>query len=184
MTLLADKSTADVPLEQIESEICTLAGQIAAATSRYLYLLAEFDAREGWAGCNVRSCPQWLSWRCGLDLRTAREHLRVARRLSDLPHLQAAFEAGRLSYSKVRAISRVAVPENEADLVEGALHATASQIDRLTRGMRTAMEAAAPGQGPRGRRLASVFAGDGTITVASFCGAGSRPTTAPDSWPA
>lgn len=110
--------------------------------------MAAFDARQGWAGWNVRSCPQWLSWRCGLDLRTAREHLRVARRLSVLPQLQAAFDAGRLSYSKVRAISRVAVPENEAGLVEGALHATASQIDRLTRGMRTATELPSPGGGP------------------------------------
>jgi len=137
-----------LPLEQIESEICTLAGQIAAATSRYLCLLAEFDERQGWMGWNVRSCPQWLSWRCGLDLRTAREHLRVARQLRALPLLQEAFGAGRLSYSKVRAISRVAVPENEAALVEGALHATAAQIDRLTRGMRTALEQPVPGQGP------------------------------------
>jgi uncharacterized protein DUF222 len=124
-----------LPLERVEAELCTLAGQIAAATCRFLQLLAAFDARDGWAGSHVRSCAQWLSWRCGMDLRTAREHVRVARALSDLPDLTAAFAAGRLSYSKVRAVTRVATAETEPDLVEAALSAPASQLERLVRGL-------------------------------------------------
>lgn len=124
-----------LPLERVEAEICSLAGQLAAGTCRYLLLLADFDAREGWAGWNVRSCPQWLSWRCGVDLRTAREHVRVARRLAVLPYLTEKFSAGRLSYSKVRAICRAASGSNEVALVDAALCATAAQIERLTRGM-------------------------------------------------
>lgn len=133
----------EAPLERVEAELCTLAGQIAAATCRFLVLLGDFDAREGWAGWNVRSCAQWLSWRCGLDLRTAREHVRVARALRELPRLREAFEAGRLSYSKVRAVARVAAPHTEGDLVEAALVAPASQIERLTRGLRTVQRIAA-----------------------------------------
>jgi len=128
---------AEVPLERVEAELCSLAGQIAAATCRFLVLLGDFDAREGWAGWNIRSCAQWLSWRCGLDLRTAREQVRVARALRDLPETREAFAQGRLSYSKVRAISRVATPRSEPDLVEAALHAPAAQIERLTRGLET-----------------------------------------------
>ncbi|HEX2174386.1 MAG TPA: DUF222 domain-containing protein, partial [Nocardioidaceae bacterium] len=88
---------AAMPLERVEAELCTLAGQIAAATSRFLVLLADFDAREGWGGWGVHSCAHWLSWRCGLDLRTAHEHVRVARALRELPKVSAAFGQGRVS---------------------------------------------------------------------------------------
>jgi hypothetical protein len=91
----------------LESELLGLAGHIAAAECRFLQLLAEFDARDGWAGDGIRSCAHWLSWRAGMDLRTATERLRVARALQNLPQIGEAFAAGRLSYSKVRAITRV-----------------------------------------------------------------------------
>jgi hypothetical protein len=125
-------------LAHVEAELCTLAGQIAAATSRFLHLLADFDARQGWAGWNIRSCAHWLSWRCGLDLRTAREHVRVARALARLPKIREAFDAGEISYSKVRAIARVATPTSEGDLLEAALHSPAAHVERLARGLRTA----------------------------------------------
>lgn len=134
----AEVPVRGLPLERLEAEICSIAGQLAAGTCRYLLLLADFDAREGWAGWNVRSCAHWLTWRCGVDLRTAREHVRVARRLVELPHLAELFAAGRLSYSKARAIARVATAANERDLVDSALCATAAQIERLTRGMHRA----------------------------------------------
>ncbi|HEX5535083.1 MAG TPA: DUF222 domain-containing protein, partial [Actinomycetales bacterium] len=130
----------EMPLERVEAELCTLAGQIAAATSRFLRLLGEFDAREGWGGWNVRSCAHWLSWRCGMDLRTAREQVRVARALRNLPRIAEAFDQGRVSYSKVRAMARVATPESEADLLNAALHAPAAHLERLTRGMRRAKD--------------------------------------------
>lgn len=127
-----------MPLERVEAELCTLAGQIAAATGRFLHLLADFDARDGWAGWGVRSCAHWLSWRCGLDLRTAREYVRVSRALQGLPKVSAALAEGRISYSKVRAVSRVATPDNEDDLVHAALHNPAAHLDRLVRGLLTA----------------------------------------------
>ena len=54
------------------------------------------------------SCAQWLSWKCQLSSGTAREHVRVARALRDLPVIRARFAAGRLSYAKVRALTRIA----------------------------------------------------------------------------
>jgi Domain of unknown function (DUF222)/HNH endonuclease len=127
-----------MPLERVEAEICTLAGQIAAATSRFLHLLADFDSREGWAGWGVHSCAHWLSWRCGLDLRTAHEHVRVARALRELPKVSGAFAQGRVSYSKVRAVCRVATAENESDLLDAALDSPAAHVERLVRGLRKA----------------------------------------------
>jgi hypothetical protein len=97
-----------MPLHHLESELLGLAGHIAAAECRFLQLLAEFDDRGGWRGDGIRSCAHWLSWRAGMSLRTGAERLRVAHALRNLPHITEAFAAGKLSYSKVRAITRIA----------------------------------------------------------------------------
>ena len=91
----------------LETELLGLAGHLAAAQCRFLRLLAEFDRRGGWGGDGILSCAHWLSWRAGMSLRTAAEHLRVAHALDNLPRISEAFAAGRISYSKVRAITRI-----------------------------------------------------------------------------
>ena len=85
-----------------------------------------------------------LNWRTGLDLGAAREKLRVAAALADLNHIAAAMARGQLSYSKVRALTRVATPATEAPLLALALHATASQVERLVRAWRQADRDAQP----------------------------------------
>ncbi|MEQ3552357.1 DUF222 domain-containing protein [Pseudonocardia nematodicida] len=108
MPATADPSTpSTLTLPDLETELLGLAGHIAAAECRFLQLLAEFDRRGGWAGVGVRSCAHWLSWRAGMSMRTATEHLRVAHALTNLPRITEAFAAGRISYSKVRALTRV-----------------------------------------------------------------------------
>ena len=124
------------PLERLEAEICELAGHLAAATCQFLVLLAEFDAREGWAEWGSPSCAAWLSWKCALASGTAREHVRVARLLRVLPAIRVEFAAGRLSYAKVRALTRIAGPETEAGLVEMAAPMTANQLERFARAHR------------------------------------------------
>jgi hypothetical protein len=118
-------------LEVLEHEICALAAHLAAATCRWLLLIAEFDARGGWAEWGVNSCAHWLSWRCGIGMSAGREHVRVARVLRGLPLVQQAFATGELSYSKVRALTRVASEKTEAQLVELARHATGAQLEKL-----------------------------------------------------
>jgi Domain of unknown function (DUF222) len=145
---LADASAAPVapveprPLERLEAEIVELSSQLTAATSRLLGLVGEFDAAEGWREWGMRSTAHWLSWQCGVGLTAGREQVRVARALRSLPLLAAEFAAGRLSYSKVRAASRVATSDTEATLVEWALHATAAQLDRLVAAQRRVRRAA------------------------------------------
>src|ERR1035437_7955892 len=80
---------AALPLERLEAQICELAGHLAAATCRFLVLLGDFDARRGWASWDMNSCAQWLSWKCQMSSGAAREHVRVARALRDLPVLRA-----------------------------------------------------------------------------------------------
>jgi hypothetical protein len=84
----------------------------------------------------MRSTAHWLSWQCGVGLTAGREQVRVARALRGLPLLAGEFAAGRLSYSKVRAVSRVATAETESTLVGWAVHATAAQLDRLVAAQR------------------------------------------------
>ncbi|HVM55418.1 MAG TPA: DUF222 domain-containing protein, partial [Acidimicrobiales bacterium] len=125
--------------ELLEHEATTLAGQIAAATCRFLLVVAELDGREAWAQWGCRSMAHWLSWRCSLSMITAREHVRVAQALPMLPAITAAFERGELSYSKVRALVRVATAESDAELAELAATATAAQLERIIRATAIAM---------------------------------------------
>src|ERR1700748_3596259 len=123
-----------VPLERVEAQICELAGHLAAATCRFLVLLADFDARRGWASWEMTSCAAWLSWKCQMSSGTAREHVRVARALRDLPVIRDQFAAARLSYAKVRALTRIATPATEAGLAELAGPMTGNQLGRFARG--------------------------------------------------
>jgi hypothetical protein len=132
-TVEAVEAVEAVPLERLEAEITELAGQLAAGECRWLALVAEYDRRHGHESWGCRTVAHWLSWHCGLDMRAAREKVRVAHALDELPVVRAEFAAGRWSYSKVRAITRVATATNEAELVMYAQHCTAAQTERVVR---------------------------------------------------
>ena len=114
--------------------IAELSARIHAATWELLSLIRQFDERNGWAGCT--SCAEWLGWRTGLEPGVAREHVRVARALADLPKLSDAMRRGKVSYSKMRAVTRVATPETEDDLLNVALSGTAAQVEKIVRAWR------------------------------------------------
>jgi len=122
-------------LDRLGDEIAELSAHVDAATARLLDLIREFDARNGW-GNGFLSCAHWLSWRVGLDLGAARERVRVARALGGLPLLAGALARGELSYSKVRALTRVATPETEARLLKVGRAGTACHVERIVRGWR------------------------------------------------
>jgi hypothetical protein len=152
-----NESFADVSAlttEQLEDGMRRLAAQLAAGECDFLSLLAEFDRRDGWGGWGMRSAAHWLSLHCGLRLGAARERVRVAHALPHLPLVREAFAAGRLSYCKVRALTRVATPVTERDLVEVALAATGAQLERVVRQWRTTLvaEMSASSQLRRGLR--------------------------------
>ena len=115
--------------------IAELAARIQAATYELLVMIREFDEREGW-GEGFQSCAHWLNWRTGLAMGAAREKVRVARALAELPRLSAAMRRGALSYSKVRALTRIATPATEASLLDFAGCATAAHVERLVRAWR------------------------------------------------
>ena len=157
-----------VPLERLEAQICEVAGHLAAATCRFLVLLAEFDERRGWASWEMSSCAAWLSWKCQMSSGTAREHVRVARALGDLPVIRAGFAAGRLSYAKVRALTRIATPATEERLVVMAEPMTGNQLERFARAHRRCSRADDAAARVR-RRLTWRFEEDGSRRAASGC---------------
>jgi hypothetical protein len=130
------RDLASVPFERLEAELCQLTAQSAAAMYRWLELVAEIDRRELAFQLGATSTAMWLAWRCALDGRTARDHVRVAVALRDLPLISAAFAIGQLTYSKVRALTRIATAETEQGLLDLAQPATASQLERIVRAYR------------------------------------------------
>lgn len=145
---LSDREDPHADLDRLGNEIAELSAHIQAATYRLLVLIREFDARGGW-GTGFRSCAHWLNWRTGLDLGAAREKVRVARALEDLPRISRAIRKGQLSYSKVRALTRVANPSNEAEVLEFALAGTAAHVETLVRAWRRVDRFAAMNDGTR-----------------------------------
>ena len=122
---------ADLSIRQLEDELAVYAAHLSAGMCRWLELVAELDRRVGRTAW--RSCAEWIAYRCALTPRSAREHVRVARALSELPAIREAFARGELSYAKVRALTRVATPESEAGLLPLAGVLTASQLERALR---------------------------------------------------
>lgn len=122
----------------LEAELCSQAANVSAGECRLVLLIGEFDRRQAWAVAGLRSCAHFLNWRVGTSLGAAREQVRVGRVLHALPRVREAFSCGELSYSKVRAITRVATPELEESLLELARHATASQLEQIVREYRKA----------------------------------------------
>jgi len=137
----AARSAAHAEVRKLEAEITELAAHLTAASYRFLRLIAEFDRRKGWSDWATKSCAHWLNWKLGVDLKAAYEKVRVARALEGLPRIAAAMARGELSYSKVRALTRVAEPATEEALLSIALHGTAQHVEKLVRGYRRAREA-------------------------------------------
>ncbi len=117
--------------ETLAEEITQLSAHMNAATYKLLEMIAEFDEERGWDGWS--SCAHWLNWACGWSLRAGREKVRVAKALQDCPLIAEAFRKGEVSFSKVRAMTRVATAETESYLLEMARYGTAVHIEKLVR---------------------------------------------------
>ena len=105
--------------------------------AEWLDRLAEFDRDGLWALDRHFCCATWLVWRTNMARSTAFEKLRIAHELSRRPIIADEFRRGRLSYSAVRAITRMEGPDPEVDqaMVELAQsgHATILDLERVVR---------------------------------------------------
>ena len=122
----------DDELVRLGERIAELAARINSAESRMMALIAEFDRRGGWKG-EYSSCAEWLAWRIGIKIGPARERVRTARALGGLPQTAEALREGRISYTKVRALTRVATLASEAELLEFAQAGSAARLEGMVR---------------------------------------------------
>jgi hypothetical protein len=137
----SELSQPGLSLEDLENQITELAGHLNAANYRWLTLIAEFDRRNGWHDGKLASCAHWLNFKVGLNLGAAREKIRVAHALEELPKISECMARGELSYSKVRALTRIASSATEDGLLMIALHGTAHHVERLVKYYRRAEHA-------------------------------------------
>ena len=163
-----DATDSGLSIRELEAQITELAGHLNAANHRWLVLIAEFDRRNGWSDGATQSCAHWLSWKCGLDLGAAREKVRVARTIETLPKISAAMATGQLSYSKARALTRVATPAIEDVLLNVALNGTTHHVETLVRQFRRVQEVEELSREARqysGRGLTYFHDHDGSLVV-------------------
>jgi hypothetical protein len=134
---LADyTSTEQRSIDELDAAIGKLVRQMNSECYQMLVLVRELDDRFGWKQWGFKTCAEWLAWRSEIGLSAAREKVRIAHALRGLPLISAAFAEGRLSYSKVRAITRVTDVRHEDLLLAYALSTTAENVEERCRQMR------------------------------------------------
>src|SRR5688572_17412208 len=141
---------------------------VDSAKASFRQWRAEWDRRKGWSDGGSQSCAHWLNWKCGIDLGAAREKVRTAHALTNLPKIAAAMQRGKLSYAKVRALTRVACPKTENTLLQYALHGTAAHVERIVRDYRRCKEAeelSREAQQQANRRLKWYYDADGMLVI-------------------
>lgn len=123
--------TKDNDINRIVRSLYLLVSQENNNLCSQIELLLRFDELEGWRTSGSKSCAAWMNSNLNIDHRTAWERLRVGRKLKELPLIKAGFQDGRLSWSKVRLLTRVANSENEKMLVSVSVDATVSDVQRV-----------------------------------------------------
>ena len=154
--------------KNLGAEITELCAYIYAATYRLLVLIRDFDEKELWAEPGLCSCAHWLNFKCGIGMIAAREKVRVAHALKDLPKISEGFRRGELSYSKVRAMTRAATAENEDALMNLGRHGTAAHVEKVVSSYRRAKRLQDPetaNEQHRDRRLDYYYDADGSLVI-------------------
>src|SRR5262249_49367441 len=118
-------------VEELEKEVLTRAKRMTTVTGQFLVVLGELNPHEAWIDQGYHSLAHWLACSAGMSPGAAREHVRVAVALTRLPLTTAAMLEGWLSYSKARALTRMAAPDTEALLLKRVRYATATQVERM-----------------------------------------------------
>ena len=137
-------TTANAATLALAREFCELAAHTHAANARLAELAAELDTAGAWTGEGMRSCSQWITINAGFGLRTAETLVSVGQELLHLPRIAGAFQRGELSLDKARQLCRVATPADEEIWLDLAHAASGSQLERICRAYRRAMEANDP----------------------------------------
>lgn len=116
------------PGVDLRAEVVAVGSAWARALCRLVHLVHDLDSSGEWVLDGSRTCAHWVASVLDVEVCTAREWLRIGRALAGLPEIDAAFSSGRISYSKVRQLTRIASPELEEELLEIAERVPAGRL--------------------------------------------------------
>jgi len=116
VTVCAMKEWLDTnPQDLTDDQLVARIGEVEVLRTRLdaaeMATIQEWDARQVWAADGAKSGGAWLAGHTGMASSTGREKVRVARALRHMPRTTAEFNAGHISYAKVRVLTKAAKPE-------------------------------------------------------------------------
>jgi len=127
--------------EDIVGQLDILFRQKAAVEGAIVVLLGEVDRRAAYRDEGATGMEPWVVERFGVSTPTARAYTHVAERAWDLPHLVTSLSEGEISFDKLRAVSDVATPETDREVLERARECSVRQLGELARSASGATEA-------------------------------------------
>jgi hypothetical protein len=120
-----------VDWQVVDRALRGIAARRAALDSEEARWLREAEALQIWRPLGMVSALDYMERVLGYAPRSAQERLRVARALGELPKLDAALAQGRLAFTAVRELTRVATPANEAAWLDAVTGKNLRQIEEL-----------------------------------------------------
>jgi hypothetical protein len=143
---LRAESLADLPDARIEEDFSELQRAAELIDAERLRRLAEIERRGLYTRDGHLSTASWLAGRFRMAWGSAREQVRTARALEEMPHARRALDDGDLSMSAVRVLVAArgtdpeAFREREAQLVEAACIHSMQDLRRVVAYWRQAVE--------------------------------------------
>jgi hypothetical protein len=119
----------------IHVELTRLAKDRAALDAEEAYWLREGHAVRVWTQAGFATYAEYLEGEVGYRRGTARERIRAALALGELPAMTEALSEGRIPWTAVRELSRVATGETEAVWLEAAAGHSVRQIEAMVAGL-------------------------------------------------
>jgi hypothetical protein len=140
------------PIDDLEKALAGSWLGVNQANCQFLGLLREFEMRQGWRAYGCNDCAEWMDFKSKISRKTALGKVRAAKALWFVPKIEAAFKSGELSYSQVRALTRVADQDNETELLERARNTTACSLEKYCHRLRLGDEGSSERQARRQHR--------------------------------
>ncbi len=130
-TVVGEREGAQPAIESLEARVASVAGVLHASHARLVELTAEALEGDLWCQAGVHSPAQWLAWQVGVSPSRARQIVRVARRVDELPAMARALDGGELSLDQAAVVAARCPTGFDDDVVGVAVNATVPQLRRL-----------------------------------------------------
>jgi len=118
----------------VHAKLADVASARGALDASEAELLLAADELQIWRVYGQPTLAAYLEQTLGYSPHACSERLRVARELRELPQLHGALSAGRLHFSAVRELTRVATRDTEAAWIAEAIGKNVRQVEQAVAG--------------------------------------------------